>query len=284
MRGRRSVRLTACLAALGLATPASAAILEWTSAVPGHPGLTYFDLIKQVVRDLAKTDDGHAEGHLTRQPRHLAGRDYEGPPPDPVTVGYIEDKRIRIGGQRRIALLVDLGPDPERVQSEALLMLFTDAAEPKLLDVAGVSVDKDTGFADHAVLTLGPGDDALVSYSEHNDADLTFGNYMLISPVGDRLRLVQVYFTPSVVACGWSNIEATTFSTAPDAGSAYRQIDVKVRAVFKHTDPSCGPTEVPKARSTVFRATYHWNAKAHVFRTGSDMAERLKAFNDRIFK
>jgi hypothetical protein len=34
-------------------------------------------------------------------------------------------------------------------------------------------------------MKLGPGDEAVVTYSEQDDADLTMGGYMIVSPVGD---------------------------------------------------------------------------------------------------
>jgi hypothetical protein len=285
MRWRRSVLLTVCLAMLGPAAPASAAILEWSASVPGHPGLTYFDLIKQAVPDLAQNDaDGHPEGHLATNPRHIAGSEFQGDAPDSVTVGFIEDQRIRIGGKPRIVLLVDLGPKPDRVEGLALLMLFTDTPHPKLLDDADVGIDKDSVLAEHAVLPLGPGDAALVTYSEHDDADLTMGGYVLISPIGDHLKLIQLFDITSVQACGWSNIERVKFSTTPDPGRAYRKIEVRVSARFRHTDPSCGASEVPKAHSTVLGAAYRWNAAAHRFETTSNIAARWKAFNDLVFK
>jgi hypothetical protein len=291
MRGRRSVLLAACLAlSCAAATPAAAIddrFHDPGDAVAGHPGLTYFDLIKRVAPDLAKNAaDGEFEGHLAKPPRNLAGDEFEGAdPPDTATVGFIEDRRIRVGGKPRMALLVDLGGKPDRIEGLALLMLFTDAPKPRLLDAADVGVDKDTSFSDQwPVLHVGPGDDALVTYSEHDDADYTAGGYLVVSPIGDHLRMVGLFGTQSVKACGWSNIETTTISTSPDPGGPYRQIDVKVGAVFRHTDPSCGAHDVPKAHSAAFHATYRWNAAAHAFETPSHIAARLKAFNDRVFK
>lgn len=280
----RSVWLV--MALLALATPTRAAILQGSDPVPGHPGMTYIDLIKQVVPDLTRhsDDDNKFEGHFATIPRHIAGPDDQGDPPDIVTLGFVEERRIKIGGQPRIALLADLGPKPDRVEGLALLMLFTDTPQPKLLDDADVGMDKDSVLVEHAVLPLGPGDDALVTYSEHDDADLTMGGYVLISPVGDHLKLVQFLQLTSVVACGWSNMESTKFSTLPDPGRAFRKIEVRVAARFRHTDPSCGASDVPKAHSVVFSAAYRWNAAAHSFETKSDIAARWKAFNDRVFK
>jgi hypothetical protein len=285
MRWRRSVLLTVGLAMLSQAGPAGAAILEASAPVPGHPGLTYLDLIRLAVPDLAKNDaDGQFEGHFATNPRHIGGPTYQGDPPEVVTVGSIEYQRIKIGGKPRISLLVDLGPKPGRVEGLALLMLFTDTARPQLLDEADVGIDKDTALAEHAVLPLGPGDDALVTYSEHDDADLTMGGYVLISPIVDHLKLVQLFDVTSVQACGWSNIESAKFATSPDPGRAYRKIEVRLSARFRHTDPSCGPSDVPKAHSIALSAAYRWNASAHSFETTSNIAARWKAFNDRMFK
>jgi hypothetical protein len=289
MRRRRSGLLVACLAlACAAASPAAAGDSRFHDPgdpVAGHPGLTYADLIKRVVPDLAKNDaDDAFEGDLAKPPRHLAGPEFEGAP-DTVKVGFIEDRRIRVGGKPRMALLVDFGDKPDRVEGLALLMLFTDAPAPRLLDDADVGVDKDTSFSDQwPVLHIGPGDDALVTYSEHDDADFTAGSYLVASPIGDHLRMVGLFETPSVKACGWSDIETTAISTSADPGRPYRQINVSVGAVFRHTDPSCGARDVPKAHSAVFRATYRWNAPAHGFETPSDMTARLKAYNDRVFK
>lgn len=292
MHWRRSVVLSAALgfawaAALLLAAApvAGAAILHAADPVAGHPGLTYADLVKQAVPDLAENKTDNAlEGHLPANPRHVGGAEYQGDLPDSVTVGFIEDQRIKIGGKPRIVLLVDLGPKEGMVANLALLMLFTDTPHPKLLDDADVGIDKDSALADHTVLPLGPGDAALVTYSEHDDADLTMGGYVLISPVGDRLKLIQIFEVTSVQACGWRNIEDTRFSTAPDPGRAFRKIRVTVSARFRRTDPSCGATDVPKAHSIVLRAAYRWNAAKQSFETGSDIMARWKRFNDVMFK
>src|SRR5262249_60952082 len=111
-------------------------------------------------------------------------------PAEPAVLGLIEDRRIRVGGKKRIALLAELGGKESRIEGLALLMLFDDeGGTPVLLDAADVGIDKDTAFADQAVLPLGAGDSALITWSEHDDADLTMGGYIIVSPVGDRLAM-----------------------------------------------------------------------------------------------
>jgi hypothetical protein len=282
---RFSLAASLALLLLGAGPCAQGAILQAGDAVAGHPGLTYLDLVRRLVPDLALNPSTHQiEGRLKTGPRHVLGKDVDNELPDPVVLGFIEDQRIEVGGRKRIAVLADLGSSPEQVAGMSVLLLFDDAAKPRLLDAASVAVDKDTSFADHAQLPLAPGDDALISYSEHDDADLTFGHYLLITPFGDHLRLAQQIDTASERACGWSNIEETTFSTNPDPGRRYRRIDVAVSSVFKHPPGDCGSEVIPKGRSAVYRASFRWNAAAERFETRSDGLKRLDALNKLVFQ
>jgi hypothetical protein len=282
------VRLVWLLFGALLATPAAAnpdaALHSAHDAVPGHPGLTYLDLVRQAVPSLAENAAGDAiEGHVKTAPRHLAGTGAEGETPDPVTLGYIEDRRIRIGGRPRIALLGDLGPNPDRVQNFELMMLFTDDAKPRLLDMADVGLDKDSGFAEQAVLPIGPGDDALVTYSEHDDADLTMGVYLIASTVGDRLRGVDNFYVTSAKLCGWTSIETARLRTEPDPGSAYRAIRAGVTLAVRRTDEDCGNDKIPKPSTRVFRADYQWDAAKRRYVTRSSDLKQLEALNQRGF-
>ena len=74
--GMRRFVVLAVLLLLGVA-PAAAVGLDQT--VPGHPGLTYFELLRLVVTDL--TPDGH--GGDTFVPfRHIEGKDLTSDLPD----------------------------------------------------------------------------------------------------------------------------------------------------------------------------------------------------------
>ena len=120
----RAVPLLACVLAAFLSIAAAPAVADQDrlknagDAVPGHPGLTYADLIRQAVPDLAPTADGRRfEGHFRAPPRPLAGEDFRGEPSQPAVLGFIEDKRILVGGRKRIALLADLGGKESRMRA-----------------------------------------------------------------------------------------------------------------------------------------------------------------------
>lgn len=286
----RAVLVLACVIATLAATPAIAdqdPLKHADDAVPGHPGLTYADLVRQAVPDLGLNADGHrVEGHFTTPPRHLAGEEFRGEPSEPAVLGFIEDKRILVGGKRRIALLADLGGKEPRIEGLALLMLFDDeGSAPKLLDAADVGIDKDTGFARQAVLPLGPGDSALVTWSDHNSAGLTMGGYMIVSPVGDHLAMVAQLQLTSEILCSWKAIETARFATAPDLGGPLHRIEATVTAAISHTgQEGCNDERHPAAATHVFRAAWRWNPASRRFEPAASTLDGLKALNRQLFE
>ena len=285
----RGVVVLACVLAALVAAHAIAnqnPLKEAGDAVPGHPGLTYGDLVRQAVPDLAVNADGdRMEGHFRSPPRHLAGQEFRGEPSQPAVLGFIEDERILVGGKKRIALLAELGGKEGRIEGLALLMLFDDEGTmPKLLDAADVGIDKDTAFADQAVLPLGPGDSALVTWSEHDDADLTMGGYMIVSPVGDRLAMVAQLPLTSASLCSWKAIETARFATAPDPGGALQRIEAIVTARIDHTGrEGCNDERHPAAATHVFRADWRWNPASRRFELVASTLGGLEALNRQLF-
>ena len=284
-------RALALAGALGLvaAAPAFAdqdRLMDAGDKVPDHPGLTYEDLVRQAVPDLALSPDDHrVEGHFKTAPRNLAGDEFQGDPVEPAVLGSIEDKRILVGGKRRMALLADLGGKDGRVEGLALLMLFDDSGPtPKLLDMADVGIDKDTAFADQAVLPLGPGDSALVTWSEHDDADLTEGGYLIVSPIGDRLAMVGRIELTSESLCSWKGLESVRFATAPDPAAPYNRIIATAKAVFTRTgQDGCNDEQHPAAATHVYTGAWRWSPVHQRFEPAQSTLGGLDALNKKLF-
>jgi hypothetical protein len=250
--------------------------------VPGHPHVTYLELLRQVVPSLAENEaNSDIEGHLVRPLRHIAGKDYEGDAPDPVTLSSIvESREIMSGGKKRLVVLADLGPDPDRAYNTALLALYDDGPKPRLLDAVDVGVDKDTAFNDQETLSLGPGDTALVTVSEHFNSNQSYDPRVLILVRGDRFHLIDTIFVINEHACGWERTEEPVFTTAPDPGSRYAAIVATVTETLKRNDDDCGEEPVPKAYKRVWRTVWRWDeAKgAYVDRAhGLDKLEKLNS-------
>lgn len=285
-------RATIAAAALGLAAalarsqPATAQTPELPpqvgDAVPGHPGVTSLDLLRQVIPDLAyNSATKQVEGHL-KFLRHILGKDAQNDPPDPVVLQYgVEVRRIRASGRPRLALLADLGQPDESVASMDLLALYDDGPKPKLLDAVDVGVDKLSGFNDNpSQISLGRGDDALVTYSEHFNSDQSYAQRLIIFVRGDRWKLLDDISLLSDQYCGYKRQEEPAFATKP--GTPYGALTVTVTETLTHTDEDCGDQVVPAPYAHTYRSTYRWDAAKGEFVAHGDM-DRLDKLNEKRF-
>lgn len=251
------------------------------AALPGHPGVTGLGLLKQLIPDLAPDPDGGGfQGHLEKPLPNPAGKDYGGDPPDPVVISDVETMRITAGGRARLVLMADLGQTEDRVAGTTLLALFDDGPAPRLLDAVDVGLDRDTGFSEHPRLPLGPGDEAVVTYSEHSNTSATYSSWMILFVRHDRFALAHLQSALSTRACGWQDLEAPTFATRPDPGRAYRQIVVSVAETLTNDgQDGCGEDRIPKPRRRTFQAVLRWSPARERFETASSDLKRLDRSN-----
>lgn len=272
------------LLALIAPSAAPAAVVDLGAVVPGHGAVTYLDLLKQAIPDLLdNAADKQVEGHLAKPLRHIAGAENGGDPPDPVVIGLIEAVRIQVGGRPRLAILADLGHAEDSVAGVSLLALFDDAPTPHLLDAADVAMDKDTSFSEHERLRLGPGDEALITYSEHFNTSQTYGFHTLIFVRHDRLALLEQVFTLSSRECGWQRTEDPTFTVRPDPHSPYGQLEVAVRVALKRDETEGCGTPAPRPYVRTYRDTYRWDARRQKFVTPSVQLKQLWKINQANF-
>lgn len=262
--------------ALLLAAPARADPLppDLTDDVPGHPGVTFEDLLKQAAPDLH--DQGSdVVGHVRAPLRHLAGHDFEGDLADPQTFSMPEAQRFEAGGRRYLAILVDLGGMEDQVASATLLALYDDGPRPKLLDTVGVGLDRLTGFSEHPIVKLGPHDQGLVTYSEHFNSDETFSGRLIAFVRGGKWRLLDSFFSYSARFCGWERDEVPVFTSRPDPGRAYWQVsvDVQVKTTIDRTE-GCDE-RLPRPGVVHHRAVYRWDARRGRFVTSSKALKQL---------
>jgi hypothetical protein len=274
---RRGARAATLAAVMALPAVASAADLpEVTDTVPGHPGVTYLQLLRQAIPGLAMNPASkQAEGHLASL-RHIMGKGQASDPPDPVTADFLEVRHIKAGGKPRLVVLADLGQAEDSTQSTTLLALYDDAPRPKLLDAVDVGVDKQTGFNEApSQIALGPGDDALVTYSEHGNSNQGYANRLVIYVRGDRFRLLDSFFALSDVTCGYRRDETPSFMTTP--ATPYATLEVTVTETLTHVDEQCDKPPLPTYTRT-YRAAYRWDAAKGAFVGHGDLG-RLDKLN-----
>ena len=283
-----SILAAAAIAALCFAPRAVAGPEAFTDAgdkVAGHPDLTYLDLVKQGVPDLAPSADGKSlEGSLPDTLRELAGKDSDDDPPDPATLSDLETLPFRSGDQPRLALLADFGHNDERVEDFALLMVFDAAGRtPRLLDAGFVGIDKDTAFSEHPLIALGAGDEAIVTYSEHFNSNQTYAGWMVSFLHGRQLLMVTQEHLLSERLCGYERDETPVFSTRAVPRGPYRELDMTVTEEVTHNGEDCGDDKIPPVSKHVYRDSWRWDVRAGRFVQRLNGVARLDKKNEARF-
>lgn len=279
---RNLARLAACAATLALAAPAFAASVDMDGLVPGHPGVTWRDLLAKVAPDLkAQGDD--VVGHIPEPLRHLGGADHGADLPDPQVFSQLEATTFKAGGRNYIALMADLGPSEDSVESNTVLALFDASPTPKLLDAAAVGLDRLTGFNDPDRIAIGPGDEALITYSEHFNSSQTYAGRLIVFVQGGRLTLLESLFDLSERNCGYEIDETPTFSTHPDKGRSHWRIEITQHERLKLDRwQDCGERP-PRAYAHAYREVLRWDeAKGRYVATSSNLG-RLDKLNSSRF-
>jgi hypothetical protein len=275
-------RLVFVLAALVPAAAAhaqSAATADPGDAVPGSHGVTYLDLVRQIVPDIATTDNGY-EGHKTIDLRHIGGDDMASDAPDPIDVSAVSVLPVQSDGKDRLLLLVDLGQAEDSAQSSTVLALFSTGDSPKLLDAADVGYDRFTGFGEPAKLSLGEGKDLVITQSSHFNSNQNYEATPMILIRNDRLQLVDVVWTLDDRSCSYARDQVPAFRAGDRDARTYSDIVATVTDTTTLSNEDCSNEEPPKAGTQTFTVTYRWDEAASKFVPDSDGFERLAKENE----
>jgi hypothetical protein len=281
----RSVRtaIAALIGILWLADAASAEIVELTDMLPGHPGVTYFDLMKLVVTDIEVDPPEPPTAHTIVPYRHIEGAKARTEPAGPIAIKYLEPLNIHAGGPARLALMADLGDSDEAVAEFVLLALFDMTDEPKLLDVVEVGRDRLTGFGTPALTPLGNGTDLINIDSDHFNSNEDFVVNELLFVRNDRFELVDSLFTFDVKMCAFALTEEPSVSTRLARGERYRRILLNVREKREvMPDAASCDDKPPRPFAQNYSTVYRWDAHRGRFVAISGNMKKLDAENDRL--
>lgn len=250
-------------------------LLEVTAEVPGHPGTSYSDLLKQIIPDL-NINENTATGHLVKPLRHIAA-DYGGELPASIAIGSLKVLTFMADGRMRIAILTDLGTVEAAVEQPTLLAVFDDGRLPKLLDAVDAGMDRDTSYGVPALLNIGRGNQALVTRSTHFNSNETFEITAMMILHGSRLKLVDTFFTYGVRTCNEEIRQLLTLEERP-AGNAntYSDILATIEENSTLTGETCDGETPQEAVFDSTSAIYRWDTKTHNFVAVSDALEKFQ--------
>jgi hypothetical protein len=274
---KRAILSMVCVAALA---PAAASAASLDDPLPGHPGVTAFDLARLIVPDLAKGDDG-ATGRKTIALRHIDGKDALAPPGDPITLGDDAVDLMAVPGRPdRILALIDLGASDGNVEEATVLGLYALSPKLKLLDAAEVGNDRWTGMASKNPPMLAPGSPLIVVDSGHSNSNEAYNSTDLVFVHGDRLALVGNLLTFNQSFCAFDRTQETTYRALPAPGP-YASLQVTVRETTKLTgEDGCSDQKPPrKGGVKTYQGVYAWDATKGAFVTHSKPLDALEALN-----
>ncbi|RUU02808.1 hypothetical protein EOD23_19205 [Mesorhizobium sp. USDA-HM6] len=254
---------------------------ELNSPVPGHQDITYLDLAKMVIPDLAASDDGFYKGSAPIEMRHIIGDDAGGSPPETINLPNAAVLAIKAGGKDRLTMLFDLGDSADSAEGFAVLALYDVTGKPKLLDAVNVAVDRSTYFRDPDKVSIAAGDDAIVTMSTHFNSNQGYVGTLLIMARDDRFELVDAIYTLDENDCAYRRTQTLAFQASGD-GKPYAPIKVTVTDATVPSDESCAAAP-PEASSNDISVTYRWDAKASHYVKDSDAFEKLSAENEKRF-
>lgn len=259
----------------------AAAAAGLAETVPGHPGLTYFDLMKLVITDLAPATAGGATGETIVPLTHIEGKDAGTEMPETVGIDSVEIMPIP-GDAARIIVLADVGRAEGYVAEVELLALFALTPAAKLLDVVEVGNDRWTGFAEKKPVLLAPGSPLIMIYSGHSNSNQSYQSTEMIFVRDSRFRLIDSILTFNERYCLFQRTQEPIVSTLPDRGP-YRAVHAVVRETTKLSGEDCGDEKAPRPGLTTYQATYRWDARRQVFVASSRQLSKLAAENIKRF-
>jgi hypothetical protein len=250
-------------------------------AVPGHPAVSTFSVIKRLIPDLAIDGDGNPTGHTIVPYNYIDGTRAESELPDDIGTCAFQIVPMP-GDTSRLIVFLDLGHPEGSVTDLDLLALFSLTPAAKLLDVVAVGNDRDTSMTRGKPMMLAPDAPLIVLDDGHANPNQTYHTTELIFVRGDRFRLIDTILTFGERYCPFERTQAPTITTLPDTGP-YRAVQVTVRETVTLTGEACDDEKVPRAGVFLYRATYRWNARRARFVATSHQIDDLRKANERRF-
>jgi hypothetical protein len=267
----------AALAAVLIAGSAARAA-ELSAVVPGHPGVTYGTLLKQVMPGMQKNAAG---GWDSGPVKHL--RDLDGKPLQELEISFngVDATTVREDGHKRLLLMTDENSSGSGF--DAVLAAYDlDAKTPRLLDCVDAGRDQWNGISS-TLVPLSATTDAFIAFSSHSNSNQS---YELVTPLflrNGKFHQIASLFVYGEGMCSYDRRQEASYATRPDKGSEYDAFVVTFTIETKPGEPDCGDRQKPpKYSKTAVSDTWRWNAKKGAFVATTGALDKLSERNFRI--
>lgn len=228
-------------------------------AVPGHPGVTYEALVKQVLPDLKPGE----EGRWTTEGVTLRKTDGDAEPSGPGELSTVSVFEYRAGGKDLMLMVIG---DFSGQGWQHIVAVFDPAANgaPKLIDAVNAGIDRLT--LTRPFLFLSPDETALVFDSSYPALERVDTATQVVMLVDGKLKLVLLERTNQLMGCGVHVDQTPAFEVVEDAGARYPALRYTVTQEVRTIDEECdAPTVVAKPGTETFTDVFHWDAANAVY-------------------
>ncbi len=266
--------LTALTAATIVGAPAARAG-DLDAAVPGHPGLTAFDLVKTLAPDLTRNANGSATTHKLIPLRHLEGKDSYVDLSAELNITSADVYPVP-GDPSRVIVTSDLGEVEGYVAQPSVMALISLTPTPRLVDAVEVGSDRWVAVSIDAKRNAAPGAPVIMVESEHDNSNQSYLSTAIAVVHHDRFAWVDTLFTFSEAYCAFRRTQQPFVTTTKSHG-AYADIHVRVEEITDRTGDDCGddvkPVEPGKREVT---GVWRWNPRKGEYQGGSKALEKLQ--------
>ena len=251
---------------------------ELSDEVPGHPGVTYGALLKQVMPGMQENADGGWDSGPVKHFRDLDGKRVQ---ELEISFKSVAATTVREDGHKRLLLMTDENSGGSGF--DAVLAAYDlEAKTPKLLDFVDAGRDQWNGISSTLVPLSGT-TDAFIAFSSHGNSNQS---YELVTPLflrGGKFHAIASLFVYGEGMCSYDRRQEASYATRPDKGSEYNAFVITFTIETKPGESDCGHGQKPpKYSKTTVSDTWRWNAKKGAFVATTGALDKLSEKNFKI--
>ena len=260
------------IAALMLATAARAEDVKMDTPVPGHPGVTYENLLKQVLPDLARGDEGRSVFWVSQG---IPIRDTEGEMDETgaVSLANLETATLRHDGKDYLTVLAADGAASGWLAIVAVYDM--EPATPKLIDAVNAGMDRMTLLGEPVALSASEG--GITVTGAHGNSNEYFESVQMLMLREQTLASVFYAGTYSLQVCGMEMKQGGVLETEPDPARPFAALVYTITQDVKRPAEDCGEdgmTLLPAGVKTA-RDVFQWDEASGKFIATTSNANQL---------
>ena len=259
----------AAFALVLLTGPVAATAAQLDEAAPGLTGVTYFDLVKLLIPDLAPDGRGGASGSLPLPRRTLEAAAARSPNPVIATPRAITPLELP-PADKMVAFVLELAPAQGPEDASDVLVLVDSQRELRLLDA--IELNDETTAAPKIAVSgdLGERAPLLEFTSERAIAGGRLATTALAFVHDGHFTLLAQFTALNEAGCGFRRAQTAEVKTV-GAANPYRSAQVRV---VDRVAAAEGCKDKPKLRpgEKTYATTWEWSRAAQRFQpSNSDM-------------